>query len=138
MHRYATCLLVCVAAVRLRAATDSVILTESLRVIARTYCFTERCCCLCRYMLYMLRVVHTAREHARIRCNRTHRKQRRRSYNTRGTVHSVNVALLSSWITYMHSYIFYFSNPEHTHKISTYKNNNRTLVLWLHEGHDAS
>jgi len=51
MHRYATCLLVCGAAARLRAATDSVILTESLRVIARTYCFTERCRCLCRYML---------------------------------------------------------------------------------------
>jgi len=35
-------------------------------------------------------------------------------------------------------YIFYFSNSEHTHKISTCKNNKRTLVLWLNEGHNAS
>jgi len=34
----------------------------------------------------------------------------------------------------IHTYIFYFSNPENTHKISTFKNNNRTLVLWLNEG----
>jgi len=40
--------------------------------------------------------------------------------------------------TYMHTYIFYFSNPEHTHQISTCKNNKRTLVLWLNEGHNAS
>jgi len=34
--------------------------------------------------------------------------------------------------TYIHTYrpyIFYFSNPEQT--LSTYKNNKRTLVLWL-------
>ena len=34
--------------------------------------------------------------------------------------------------------IFYFSNPEHTHKISTCKNSKRTLVLWLNERHNAS
>ena len=34
----------------------------------------------------------------------------------------------------MYIYIFYFSNPEHTHKISTYKNSKRTVVLWLNEG----
>ena len=39
---------------------------------------------------------------------------------------------------YTYIYIFYFSNPEHTHKISTCKNNKRTLLLWLNEGHNAS
>jgi len=39
---------------------------------------------------------------------------------------------------YITTYIFYFSNTENTHKISTYKNNKRTLVLWLNEGHNAS
>jgi len=43
-----------------------------------------------------------------------------------------------STVSYIHTYIFYLSNPEHTHTISTYKNNKRSLVLWLNKGHNAS
>jgi len=42
----------------------------------------------------------------------------------------------SSTVSYIHTYIFYLSNPEHTNTISTYKKNERTLVL--NEGHSAS
>ena len=40
--------------------------------------------------------------------------------------------------SHIHAYIFYFNNPESAHKINTCKNNKRTLVLWLNEGHNAS
>jgi len=43
-----------------------------------------------------------------------------------------------SYSTYLHTYIHILFQQPRAHKISTYKNNKRTLVQWLNERHNAS
>jgi len=51
--------------------------------------------------------------------------------------HIIQYEVLTQHLTsYIHTY--FIPAIQSKHKIRTYKNNKRTLMLWLNEGHNAS
>ena len=62
----------------------------------------------------------------------------RREWDAVGVITVVTDAFRFRGLGYIHAYTYFTSATQSTHKISTYKNNKSTLVLWLNERHNAS
>jgi len=62
----------------------------------------------------------------------------RRERDAVGVITVVTDAFRFRGLGYIHAYTYFTSATQSTQKISTYKNNKSTLVLWLNERHNAS